>query len=66
MLFRSFRAFMLPPGDLREPFLKAHKDLFTVEFWRKMQQAHLNGEVIDFFPYQRRKARKEEGVLKLE
>lgn len=62
----EFQAFMLPPGELREPFLKAHKDLFTIEFWKEMQQAHKTGKVIDFFPYQRRKTRKEEGVLKLE
>ena len=57
---------MLPTGDLREAFLKVHKDLFDVEFWKSMQDKHTTGQVIDFFPYQRRKARKEEGVLKLE
>ncbi len=62
----EFRAFMLPGGELREPFLKAHKDLFSVDFWKKMQQLHTTGQVIDFFPYQRRKARKEEGQMKLE
>ncbi|MCG3167313.1 MAG: Isocitrate dehydrogenase kinase/phosphatase [Bacteroidia bacterium] len=62
----EFRAFMLPSGELRDIFLKYHKDLFTVEFWKNMQHKHLTGQVIDFFPYQRRKARKEEGVLKLE
>ena len=62
----EFRAFMLPTGDLRDAFLKAHKDLFSVEFWKKMQDKHTTGQVIDFFPYQRRKARKEEGALKLE
>lgn len=62
----EFRAFMLPTGDLRDAFLKVHKDLFNVEFWKNMQQLHTTGQVMDFFPYQRRKARKEEGVLKLE
>jgi isocitrate dehydrogenase kinase/phosphatase len=62
----EFRAFMLPTGDLRDAFLKVHKDLFSVEFWKSMQDKHTTGQVIDFFPYQRRKARKEEGVLKLE
>lgn len=62
----EFRAFMLPTGDLRDAFLKVHKDLFNVEFWKNMQELHTTGQVMDFFPYQRRKARKEEGVLKLE
>lgn len=62
----EFRAFMLPTGDLRDAFLKVHKDLFSVDFWKSMQDKHTTGQVIDFFPYQRRKARKEEGVLKLE
>ncbi len=62
----EFRAFMLPNGELREPFLKAHKDLFAVDFWKRMQQLHTTGQVIDFFPYQRRKGRKEEAVLKIE
>lgn len=63
----EFRAFMLPPKrELHKSFLKAHSDLFTVEFWKNMQDQHITGKVIDVFPYQRRKTGKEEGVLKLE
>jgi isocitrate dehydrogenase kinase/phosphatase len=36
---------------LRTIFLRHHEDLFSVEFWRTMQERNREGEVIDFFPY---------------
>ncbi|HVR28116.1 MAG TPA: bifunctional isocitrate dehydrogenase kinase/phosphatase [Thermoanaerobaculia bacterium] len=36
---------------LRTLFLRHHEDLFSVEFWRTMQERNREGEVIDFFPY---------------
>ena len=62
----EFRAFMLPPGELRDIFLKYHEDLFSVDFWKTMQHKHKTGQLVDFFPYKRRKERKEEGIIKLE
>jgi isocitrate dehydrogenase kinase/phosphatase len=47
----EFGAFMLPPGELRDAFMAQHADLLTVEFWRRMQERHRAGEVMDFFPY---------------
>ncbi len=38
-------------GRRRELFLQEHGDLFGVEFWRRMQERHRLGEVVDFFPY---------------
>jgi isocitrate dehydrogenase kinase/phosphatase len=36
---------------LHAAFLRHHGDLFTVDFWRSMQERNREGEVIDFFPY---------------
>jgi isocitrate dehydrogenase kinase/phosphatase len=48
----EFRAFLVPPGDLRGPFLAAHGDLLTVAYWRDTQTRVRTGEVLDIFPYQ--------------
>lgn len=47
----EFLPFLIPPGGLREAFLEVHADLFTVGFWREMQERQRGGEVPDFFPY---------------
>ncbi len=47
----EFRAFLTLPGALGEAFMRAHADLLSVEFWRRMQELARAGEVIDFFPY---------------
>jgi isocitrate dehydrogenase kinase/phosphatase len=49
----EFRAFLVPPGDLREAFLAAHGDLLTVEYWQGVQGRLASGEVVDVFPYRR-------------
>ncbi|HEX2205404.1 MAG TPA: bifunctional isocitrate dehydrogenase kinase/phosphatase [Longimicrobium sp.] len=59
----EFLPFLIPPGPLREAFLEVHADLFTVGFWREMQERQRGGEVPDFFPYpqtRRLKALREE------
>lgn len=38
-------------GERREAFVREHGDLFEVDFWRRMQERNLSGEVIEFFPY---------------
>jgi isocitrate dehydrogenase kinase/phosphatase len=38
-------------GARREAFLQEHGDLFGVEFWKRMQERNLSGEIIEFFPY---------------
>jgi isocitrate dehydrogenase kinase/phosphatase len=63
----EFRSFLVPPGRLRDSFLRAHSDLLGLDFWQKVQQRLAAGEVVDVFPY-RREARlqrnegKSEGV----
>lgn len=38
-------------GRRRELFLQEHGDLFGVEFWRRLQERHRAGEVVEFYPY---------------
>jgi isocitrate dehydrogenase kinase/phosphatase len=47
----EFRRFLGLPADLMRLFERHHGDLFTAQFWRGMQQRHLAGELLDFFPY---------------
>ena len=61
----EFRAFLVPPGPLREDFLQAHADLLDVRFWQGVQTRLAAGEVVDVFPYRRdaRLQRNEETLL---
>ena len=47
----EFRRFMGLPGELGAHFTAVHGDLFTVEFWKLMQQRAESGEIMDVFPY---------------
>jgi isocitrate dehydrogenase kinase/phosphatase len=49
----EFSAFLVPPGDVRDAFLRAHADLLDVEFWQRVQRRLRAGEVVDVFPYRR-------------
>src|SRR5262245_35977677 len=49
----EFRAFLVPPGPVREAFLEAHADLLDVGFWQGVQRRLAEGEVFDVFPYRR-------------
>jgi isocitrate dehydrogenase kinase/phosphatase len=51
----EFRVFLVPPGALRDDFLSAHRDLLDVSYWRDMQTRVLTGEMLDVFPYHRRR-----------
>jgi len=47
----EFANFIFPTEQMRQIFLEDHADLFTPEFWLRLQ-ARLNaGEVLDVFPY---------------
>jgi isocitrate dehydrogenase kinase/phosphatase len=61
----EFRAFLVPPGPLRDDFLQAHADLLDVRFWQGVQARLAAGEVVDVFPYPRdaRLQRNEETLL---
>ena len=49
MRFLGFR------GRARDIFLEAHGDLLTADYWRRVWKRHLDGEVIDIFPYRQSK-----------
>jgi isocitrate dehydrogenase kinase/phosphatase len=47
----EFKSFLWPAGPLRDHFERSHPDLFTVEFWRRMQAQNAQGVIGDVFPY---------------
>ena len=48
----EFAPFMVPStAALRDTFLAAHRDLLTVDFWRRAQEQQRAGELADVFPY---------------
>jgi isocitrate dehydrogenase kinase/phosphatase len=47
----EFRAFLAPPGALREVFLAEHADLLEVDYWRDVQARVRAGDIPDLFPY---------------
>jgi isocitrate dehydrogenase kinase/phosphatase len=49
----EFKAFLVPPGRIREAFLNAHGDLLDIAFWQRVQRRLAEGEVVDVFPYRR-------------
>lgn len=51
----EFRKFLWFPAPLRKVMEEHHSRLFTVEFWRELQQRTSAGEILDFFPYAQEK-----------
>ncbi|HET7231199.1 MAG TPA: bifunctional isocitrate dehydrogenase kinase/phosphatase [Longimicrobium sp.] len=47
----EFVPFLVPAGPLRDAFMDAHADLFTVRWWRELQERQKAGELPDFYPY---------------
>ncbi len=47
----EFRSFLGLRRDLLRTFLAHHEELLHVDFWHRMQDLHLRGEVVDIFPY---------------
>jgi isocitrate dehydrogenase kinase/phosphatase len=47
----EFVPFLVPAGPLRDAFMDAHGDLFTVRWWREIQERQKAGELPDFYPY---------------
>ncbi|HEU4560299.1 MAG TPA: bifunctional isocitrate dehydrogenase kinase/phosphatase, partial [Longimicrobium sp.] len=47
----EFVPFLVPAGPLRDAFMDAHGELFTVRWWRELQERQKAGELPDFFPY---------------
>ncbi len=51
----EFRQFLIGDERIRERFFELHADLFDPIFWIDMQTRIKAGEVVDVFPYRRRK-----------
>jgi len=47
----EFLPFLGLRPELRRVFLEAHGELLTAAFWRKLQERHAAGEVLDVLPY---------------
>jgi isocitrate dehydrogenase kinase/phosphatase len=47
----EFVRFLGIQEPLRGEFVRQHGDLFTVEFWQRLQQRHREGEILDVYPY---------------
>jgi isocitrate dehydrogenase kinase/phosphatase len=59
----EFKAFLVPPGRIRDAFLDAHGNLLDTAFWQGVQRRLAAGEVVDVFPYPRdARLQRNEGV----
>lgn len=47
----TFMAFLGFSDHLRKVFLEVHGEVLTADFWRHVQQHHLEGEVMEVLPY---------------
>jgi len=47
----EFLHFLGLSGENRRLFLEAHAELLTANFWRRLQERHRAGEVLDVLPY---------------
>ncbi len=47
----EFERFLAMPQALRKAFMERHADLFTVEYWTKLQEWINDGKTTDIFPY---------------
>ena len=51
----EFRRFLFGRAETKRLFEKMHGDLFDPEYWRELQRTIRHGQVIDVFPYRRRR-----------
>jgi len=47
----EFGTFLLVSDNIRNAFMRHHRDLLDADFWRQAQDSIRRGEVRDFFPY---------------
>ncbi len=47
----EFPSFLCLTGEIGEAFNKAHGELFTAAYWKRIQDRHRNGEIIEICPY---------------
>lgn len=51
----EFRRFLIGRSLVQQLFFKLHGDIFDVKFWRDMQEKQRRGEILDVFPYRRKR-----------
>ena len=51
----EFATFLLSSPRIREAFKQQHNDLFTADYWRRLQQNIKDGIFGDVFPYRRKR-----------
>lgn len=51
----EFERFLFTSPELRNIFRERHGDLFTVEYWWDMQESIRRGQVMDVYPYRRKR-----------
>lgn len=52
----EFRNFLFTADEMLEIFDENHADLFTVAFWQDMQEKIRNEQVVDVYPYRRKRS----------
>ncbi len=52
----EFETFLFSSEKLRDIFREYHADLFTVEFWQEIQQKIRDEQVVDVYPYRRKRS----------
>ena len=50
----TFIRFLAFDDAQREAFLRVHGEILTAEFWRHVQQRHVEGDVLEVLPYRHR------------
>ena len=51
----EFAAYLASRQDVRKVFFARHKEIFEAAYWKALQDAIVGGEVVDVFPYRRKK-----------
>jgi isocitrate dehydrogenase kinase/phosphatase len=51
----EFRRFLFGRPDIKRMFVQMHGELFDPAYWQRLQDAISQGEVMDVFPYRRKK-----------
>lgn len=51
----EFKHFLIGKEDIREIFFRIHGDIFDPKFWISMQKKIRNREIVDVFPYRKKK-----------
>ncbi|WP_210396437.1 bifunctional isocitrate dehydrogenase kinase/phosphatase [Motiliproteus sediminis] len=51
----EFAAYLASRADVRRVFMQRHREIFDPAYWQGLQEAIIAGEVVDVFPYRRRK-----------